>query len=183
VPVRRSWLFALGGLLVGGIVHIAVVMLVPSYASRDAFSSVGRFGPDGAFHVLPMAEPGTEPLPSLDPLMAHAVCRYSLSARPVHVKAVLPDTFWSLAVFDRRGRNVYNLNDKSADRNGLDLVLANPQQMQEIRERLPDLMERSIVAEVPGDAGFVLLRVFVPGPALLGPVRDALAKADCSAPL
>ena len=68
----RPLLFAARRTAAGGIIHIAVVLLLPDFANRDAWTSMGRFGPDGAFHLLPMSEPGTEPLPYLDPLMAHA---------------------------------------------------------------------------------------------------------------
>lgn len=181
--MRRTLLFLAAGVLLGGIIHIAVIFLLPGFANRDAWSSVGRFGPDGAFHLLPMAEPGTEALPALDPFMAHAVCRFSLTGRPVHLKARLPDVFWSLAVFDRRGRNVYSLNDRSAERAGLDLVIATPAQMQALRDSLPDALETAIIVEVPAADNFALLRAFVPDASLLGPVRAALAAADCNAPL
>jgi hypothetical protein len=34
--VKRTLLFAVGGLLLGGIIHIAIVFLVPYYAPNDA---------------------------------------------------------------------------------------------------------------------------------------------------
>jgi hypothetical protein len=78
---------AFGGLLLGGIIHIAVVFMVPYYANRDAWAQMDTFGADDEFHVLPLPEAGAEPLTSLDPRMLHAVCRFSLSNGPVRITA------------------------------------------------------------------------------------------------
>jgi uncharacterized membrane protein len=177
--MTRTLLFAMGGLLLGGIIHIAIILLVPSYSTRDAWTSVGRFGDDNQFHALPRAEPGTEALPYLDPGMAHAVCRFSLGKGPVRMQANLPDTFWSLAVFDRRGRNIYSLNDRSAENSALDLLIATSVQVAELKEQPRADLESSIVIENPGNSGFALLRVFVADPTLAARAADALDKADC----
>lgn len=179
--MTRTLLFAIGGVLLGGIIHIAIILLVPSYSTRDAWTSVGRFGDDNQFHLLPRAEPGTEALPYLDPGMAHAVCRFSLAKGPVRMRATLPETFWSLAVFDRRGRNIYSLNDRSAENSALDLVVATPVQVAELKQEPREDIESSIVIENPGNSGFALLRVFVADPTLASQATEALGKADCRA--
>lgn len=179
--MTRTLLFAIGGLLLGGIIHIAIILLVPSYSTRDAWTSVGRFGDDNQFNLLPRAEPGTEALPYLDPGMAYAVCRFSLGKGPVRMQAKLPETFWSLAVFDRRGRNIYSLNDRSAENSTLDLVVATSVQIAELKQEPREALESSIVIENPGNSGFALLRVFVPDPTLAEEAIDALRRADCRA--
>lgn len=179
----RTLLFVAGGVLLAGIIHIAVVLLIPDFANRDAWTSMGRFGADGAFHVLPMSEPGTEPLPYLDPRMAHAACRFSLDQAPIRIRAAMPDEFWSLAVFDRRGSNVYSLNDRTAERTDIDLVIATPLQLTKLRENPIDGLDQSIVIEVPASHGFVLIRAFAEDPADAPRVNAALAAAQCSAEL
>ena len=181
--MMRTLVYALGGLLLGGIIHVVVVLLVPDFANRDAWTSMGRFGTDGEFHLLPMSEPGTEPLPYLDPDMAFAVCRFSLAERPIRIHAALPADFWSAAIYDRRGRSVYSLNDRSAGEGGFDMVLATPVQMARMRENPVDALETTIVIELPVDRGFVLLRSFVADPTLLPETEAALAAARCSDPV
>jgi uncharacterized membrane protein len=181
--MKRTLLFALGGLLLGGIIHIVIVFMVPMFATNDAWTQMGRFGRDGQFHTIPLPEPGAEPLASLDPRMALAVCRFTLDAGPVRVTAEFPDEFWSVAVFDRRGRNVYSLNDRAADKSKLDLAILTPVQMAQLRQNPPASMETAIVLELPVDKGFVLLRAFVPDDSLMPAVRTALSGADCSGTL
>lgn len=181
--MRRTILFAIGGLLLGGVIHIAIVFMVPLFAANDAWHQMGRFGSDGRFHALPMPEAGAEPLIGLDPRMALAVCRFTLQNGPVRILADLPDEFWSVAVFDRRGRNVYSLNDRAADKSKLDLAILTPVQMAQLRQSPPASLETAIVLELPISAGFVLLRAFVPDDSMAPAVSAALHGADCSATL
>jgi uncharacterized membrane protein len=177
----RTLLYILGGLLLGGIIHIAVILLLPDFANRDAWTSIGRFGPDGHFHLLPMSEPGTEPLPYLDPRMAYAACRFSLEDGPIRIKAAMPDDFWSIALFNRRGSNVYSLNDRTAERSDIDIVVATTLQMAQLRENPIAALDQAIVIEVPITRGFALVRAFVADPTLLSRAETALRAADCSA--
>lgn len=181
--MKRTLAFVLGGVLLAGVIHIAVVFMVPLFASEDAWAEMRRFGRDGQFHILPAPEPGAEPLASLDPQMLYAVCRFSLANGPVRIRATLPDDFWSVAIFDRRGRNVYSLNDRSADTLQLDLAVITPVQMAQLRQDPPESLETAIVVEQPIEVGFALLRVFVASESLRSRAAEALATADCSGTL
>jgi len=79
--MKRLALYLLGGLLLGGIIHIAVVLLVPRFATRDAYEALARLGPDDIFHAVPAKGPDA-PIAGLDPHMAYAACRFSLAERP-----------------------------------------------------------------------------------------------------
>ena len=173
----------IGGLLLGGIIHIAIVFLVPFYASNDAWARIQAFNAELRFHVLPQSAPDAEVLTSLDPRMMHAVCRFDLESGPVRITVAFPRTFWSIAVFDRRGRNVYSLNDGSADRSDLDLALITPVQMALLRQDPPESLETAIIVERAMEQGFVLLRAFVADQSAAGGIRAALARAACEQPL
>jgi uncharacterized membrane protein len=95
------------------------------------------------------------------------------------MQATLPETFWSLAVFDRRGRNIYSLNDRSAENSALDLVIATSVQVAELKQEPREDLQSSIVIENPANSGFALLRVFVADPTLAEQATEALRKADC----
>ncbi|MEJ0097841.1 MAG: DUF1254 domain-containing protein [Bauldia sp.] len=178
--MTRTILFILGGVLLGGIIHIVIVFLVPLYAGNDAWAEMGRFGPDRQFHMLPAPEAGAEPIPGMDPRMLQAVCRFDLGNGPLRVQAELPDEFWSVAVFDRRGRNVYSLNDRAAEGQKLDLAILTAVQMAQLRQSPPASLENAIVVDLPIQAGFVLLRAFIPDDSMLPSAHTALAGANCS---
>jgi uncharacterized membrane protein len=178
--VRRALPYIIGGLLLGGLIHVVIVLLIPLYGSNDAWAQMQRFGREGEFHTLPRSEPGAEPMPSLDPRMVHAVCRFDLGDGPIRIRAQFPDEFWSLAVFDRRGRNVYSLNDRAVEGAALDLIIMTPLQMAQIRQNPPASLDSAIVIELEMQAGFVLLRAFVPDDSMLPAATAALDSADCT---
>lgn len=181
--MRNTILFVIGGLMLAGIIHIATVLLVPYFATNDAWAEMRRFGRAGTFHTLPLAEAGAEPLSGLDPRMLHAVCRFTLADGPVRITASLPGDFWSLAIFDRRGRNAYSINDRSADGADLDLAVITPVQMAQLRQDPPESLETSIVIELPIEEGLALLRLFVGDETMLPEARAALETADCAGSL
>lgn len=181
--MRRILLFVAGGLLLGGIIHIAIVLLVPYYADNDAWVKMGAFGRDRQFHTLPLPQAGAEPIVQLDPRMVQAVCRFSLNEGPLRILAALPDDFWSMAVFDRRGRNIYSLNDRAAEGTLLDVAILTPVQMAQMRQNPPASLDTAIVLELPIDAGFVMLRAFIPDPSLMPGTIASLNEADCGASL
>ncbi|HVZ13906.1 MAG TPA: DUF1254 domain-containing protein [Bauldia sp.] len=181
--MRRTILFVIGGLLVGGIIHVAIVFLVPYYAGKDAYSAIGRMGSDGQFHLLPMAEAGAEAMPATDPHFMEAVCRFDLHGGPIRVLAAMPDEFWSVAVFDKLSRNVYSLTDRAVDGSNLDLALLTSVQNAQMRQNPPESLNTAIVLELPIDAGFIVLRALVPDDSLRPAVTAALAAAQCSASL
>jgi uncharacterized membrane protein len=178
--MRRTLLFLLGGLIAGGIIHLVIVLLVPMYASHDAWAEMGRFGADRAFHVLPPPEAGNEVIPGMDPRLLQAECRFNLKDGPLRVIAKMPDEFWSVAVFDRQGRNVYSLNDRATEGPDLDLAVMTSVQLAQLRQNPPPSMENAITIDLPISNGFVLLRAFVPDSSMMPQAMAALTAADCS---
>lgn len=178
--MKRLALFGLAGLLLGGVIHIAIIFLMPGFADREAWETVGTFGPDNRFNGLPEIVPGEEPLPALDPNFAYAVCRFTLDVGVLRMTAELPSDFWSIAIFDRRGRSIYSLNDRSAERGMLDIAVIRPDQMMALRQAPASALETAIVVEAPIDSGFALLRVFLADPAYRARAERALADARCA---
>lgn len=181
--MKRTLLFAAGGLLLGGIIHIVMVLLVPYYADSDAWAKVGSLGRDRVFHVVPPPQAGAEAIAHLDPRMTQAVCRFTLADGPMRLTAEMPADFWSVAVFDRRGRNIYSLNDGASAGQRLDVAILTPVQMAQLRQNPPASLDTAIVLELPIDAGFVILRAFVPDSSLQPATEAALRGAQCGVAL
>ena len=83
----RWLLWMLGGILLGGIVHLATVLAMPQAATQDAYSRLVPLTPVNA--MVPLAAPAaqTSVMPFMDPAFAAAVCRYDLSGGTIKLNA------------------------------------------------------------------------------------------------
>ncbi|OKL43213.1 DUF1254 domain-containing protein [Pseudovibrio exalbescens] len=176
----RWYLWGLAGLLVGGIIHIIIVLSVPAQVPFNLFDKVGQFGPDREFHILPPVLPRTEPLADLDPTMRHAICRYHLDQGPVLMRTGIASPFWSIALFNREGQTIYSLNDRTADRGEISMLVITREQLAILRENPPAELEEMIIIETEELEGFALVRAFVPGAAYEPRVMEGLAQAECT---
>src|SRR4051794_4919333 len=115
MSVTRTLPYVAAGLLLGAAMHVAIVLLVPLFAVNDAWARLSALGAQGSFHLLPALAADMAGVQTRDPRFLEAVCRFDLGSGPVRVRAALPNTFWSVGLIDRRGRNVYSFNDSSSE--------------------------------------------------------------------
>ena len=69
----RWLLWLLAGALLGGIVHLAAVLLLPRTATQDAYTRLTPTTPVNAVALLPQPTPQNAVLPFMDPAFASAV--------------------------------------------------------------------------------------------------------------
>ncbi|MBL8581643.1 MAG: DUF1254 domain-containing protein [Rhizobiaceae bacterium] len=176
--LRLAYALALG-LLGAGIVHIVVLLLVPGYSERDAWSRLAEMsGPYRMTRIDAVA--GGEPLlGATDPLFVAAACRFDLSDGMVQMVAQGRVPFWSASVYDRAGRNVYNFNDRASQSGALDLVVLTHAQMVEVRKQVPDGFQRSLFVEAEIGEGIILVRAFSPDGSWSSAVSDFLGGMSC----
>ena len=155
--------YALGlGLLGAGLVHIAVLFMLPAFSERDAWTRLSATA--GLYEVTRLdGQAGAGPIVgSLDPLFVAAACRFDLEDGPVHLSAGGAVPFWSVSVYDRTGRNIYSFNDRTAEAGSLDLLVLTPAQTVELRKAMPEQLQRSIFVEAEIGEGIVVVRAFIP---------------------
>ena len=149
------------GMIGAGIVHIVVLLLVPSYSQRDAWSALAERS--NYYVVTRLDAPGVEPvIGSIDPLFHAVACRFNLEDGPVHINGGGEVPYWSISVYDRTGQNVSSFNDRSSADGLLDFVVASPVQMIELRNDLPAAFDRSVFVEAEIDEGILVVRAFMP---------------------
>jgi len=168
------------GLVGAGIVHIAVLLMLPSYSERDIWSRLSAVaGPYAVVRLDSNALGGRSPAPA-NPFLVPAACRFDLADGPVRVQS--PDTipFWSLAIYDNNGLNVFSITDRTATDRVLDIVTLSTEQMQQVRSGVPDELGRSVFIETGLEEGIVLVRVFAPDETWRGVVDAFLNEMSCS---
>ncbi len=175
----RLLLWLLGGLLLGGIVHLATVLILPKLATQDAYARVSQIAPVNAVTSLPQPSPEKAILPFMDPAFAVSVCPFDLSRGPMKFSVPISPAYTSVSFYTRSDVAFYAINDRAAGRRVIELDLMTTAQ----REALPTNEEitaadRLIVAS-PTTTGLIVIRAFAPEPSLMGAARAALTATRC----
>lgn len=167
------------GLLGAGIVHIAVLLLVPSYSERDAWSALSQQA--NFYRTVRLDPPNAPPMiGSLDPLFDAVACRFDLRDGVLQVHGEGPVPYWSISVHDRAGLNIFAFNDRSAPQGRLDLVVATPAQMIALRNALPPALDKSVFVEAAIDEGIVVVRTFAPDESWEPTISEWLRAVGCT---
>lgn len=178
--MKRLIYVVFAGLVLAGIIHILIILLIPSYAAKDAWTNLEKVGEPWTFNIV--ARPG-EPssfLPSVDPAFGVAACRYDLNEAPLKVEAEGLLQFWSVAIFDRQGRNIYSFNDRTAIERRLFLIVVDAVQMAQMRKNPPENSEQAVLVQSELKQGFVLIRALQPDLSWAPELDKFLREAKCS---
>lgn len=149
------------GLVLAGLVHIAIVLLIPQYGTKDAWAFLSSRTDNYTFTRLNPRETGAA-ISEVDPFFTYGVCRFDLDDSGLKMTGPESSSFWSASVFDEDGGVVYSLNNRTAIDNRLDLLILNALQTLELREIQSDEFETSVVIEAGISKGFVIIRVLQP---------------------
>lgn len=175
------WFYAALVSVVGaGIVHIAVLLLVPQFSEKDAWASLAEAA-DFYKAVRIDADGGRAPIiNTVDPLFFAAACRFDLTDGAVHLRAPGKVPYWSVSIYNRGGQNIYSFNDRATDTGLLDFVVLTSAQMIEIRKQTPEEFRRSIFVEAAVGEGIVVVRSFVPDQSWNQTVSSFLRSIACT---
>ncbi|MDJ0613801.1 MAG: DUF1254 domain-containing protein [Rhizobiaceae bacterium] len=175
--IRRVLYYGLCGVVLAGIVHIAIILLIPNFGKRDAARQIVETLPELEFVKL-NGSSGIN-ISAADPFFELSACRFKLQDAGVLIDGNNLPSFWSAAVYDNKGRVVYSMNDRTAIGNRLQILVVNPIQMAALRQLQPEELETSIVVETPIREGFILLRAFVREPTQVDSSIGFLEQANC----
>lgn len=154
------WIFA--GLVLGGIIHIAVILALPVLTGGSVWSQISALGALNKPVVLPAVQAG-EPNPlRLDPELTYAVCRIDLRQGPGVVAGTLPQAFWSLAVYGHNGEVLYSTTNRDGIGQNLDLGIFNQAQTRLLAEQQLDVAEGLLIVESRDDDVYVVVRLAPP---------------------
>jgi uncharacterized membrane protein len=175
----RSFLYAIAiGLVGAALLHIIIILSLPSFTGRDAYTRVETFGEANRFFPLANATETLAPVND-DPAMKTAVCTFSVENGPIRLFAEGDVPFWSLAVYDSASNEVFSMNDRTSVTGALDTLIATPIQLIGIRKAVPQDLEQSILVEMRGEEGYAVLRTFVPTQSRQQAATAFLADASC----
>ena len=172
-------LWTLGGIALGGIVHMTTVLLLPRTATQDAFSRLSAITQINA--VVPVAQPapGQALLPFMDPAFATAVCRYDLSQGPLKLSAPLSQAYTSVSFYTRYGAAYYAITDRAAGRRAIELDLMTERQHSQMPEEEDVTAADRLIVESPTQTGLIVIKALSPEPSQMPMALRAVAAAKC----
>jgi uncharacterized membrane protein len=175
----RWLMWTLGGIILGGIVHLATVLAMPRAATQDAFSRLLPLAPVNSMVLLPAPTANASIVPFMDPAFAAAVCRYDLSTGSIKLSAPVSDAYTSVTFYTRNSVAYYAINDRAAGRRAIELDLMTAAQHAQVPEEEDVTSADRLIIDSPTVTGIIALRALAPEPGLMPMARRALAAAQC----
>jgi len=177
--VIRILLWLLGGVLMGGIVHLTTVLLLPGMASQDAYSRLAPLAKVNVVSPIPGPTPENAAMPFMDPAFAMAVCRYDLSDGPLKFSVPVSPAYTSVSFYTRSEVAYYAINDRAAGRRVIELDLMTTEQRNELPDNEEITAADRLIVESPSTTGLIVIKALAPEPSMLGMAANALAAARC----
>ena len=169
--IRRNWMWLAAVLAVAAVVHVASVMLLPHVIMNRTMGAIAhRTGVNKMAHA-PRPTAAARGIVRPSPDLLYSTCVFDVSGGPVRVHASgMPDTYWSVSLFDNQTDNFYVINDRQAKGGGVDFVIVGPHQ---------DKQPIGTVVRSPSTRGLVLFRTLIDDDKRLAEIDAARRHAAC----
>ncbi len=178
--IIRWALLILGGVLLGGIVHLATVIILPRTATQDAYARLTPIAPVNTVVALPAPTPEKAAMPFMDPAFASAVCRYDLSQGPLKLTVPVSPGYTSVSFYTRYDVAYYAINDRAAGRRIIELDLMTTAQHDQVPEDEEVTAADRLIVESPTLTGLIAIRALAPEPGLMRFAESTVAASKCA---
>jgi uncharacterized membrane protein len=172
--IARAWKWIAAALLVAVFVHGATVLLLPRFVMLRTMTGIAKLAGTNAIFHAPRATWRSRGVVRPSPDLLYSICAYDLDAAGGAVRVSthdMPDTYWSVSVFDADTDNFYALNDRQAGTGTANFILM-PQGKSTAGARLP-------VIAAPTNRGIVLFRTLANDEAHIADIDAARHNATC----
>lgn len=176
----RWLLLLLGGVLLGGVVHLATIIILPRTATQDAYARLSKIAPVNTVTVLPAPTPESAVMPFMDPAFARAVCRYDLSQGPLKLSVPVSLAYTSVSFYTRYDVAYYAINDRAAGRRVIELDLMTAEQHNQMPEDQDITAADRLIVESPTFTGLIVVRALAPEPGLMPMAQNSVANSKCT---
>lgn len=171
----------IAGVLLGAIIHIAIVLRIPAVARDDAFSRYALLGANGEAQIIPH-DAARMPGMGDDPAVVRGVCAWNLQDGPVSLIMPVSGLVQTMSIHDRNGRVIYSLTDRAAVRGAVSLTIMTAAQQEERRLTQPDDKDDDETIEVVSSTtrGLAVIRAVAASPAWRDRAGKAVSDVTCT---
>ncbi|MBK1794303.1 hypothetical protein JHL21_07290 [Devosia sp. WQ 349] len=175
----RSFLWLLGGAILGGIIHIVVILSLPSLAENTSWTRISALDADHKMLVLPAITAGGDNPLQLDPELVYGICKIDINEAPAFVQGTLPDAFWSVAVYNSDGIITYSTTNRDGIGQTVELGMFNSAQTQLLAQQQIEVSPNLLVVEMAHSEAVVVVRAAPPHDVMRPRFEVALAAVSC----
>jgi len=159
--------------LLASAVHIVAIVTLPNFTPESASASAFRTLDLNTLYIFTPTPDQKALFEKENPDMEIVVCRYDTKRAPVRFTGPLPGDYWSLSVYDAKGRNRFALNDSYQVFEKIDLIV-------DTKERDIEAPEKTLIIQDANPAGLIVLRAFRPLQAYAQKLRARLNEFRCA---
>lgn len=127
--IARYWKWIAATLLVAAAVHVATVFLLPRLIMLRTVASISKQAAANTIVHAPRPNARSRGVVRPSPDMLYSICVYDLGAAGGAIRVSthdMPDTYWSVSLFDLDTNNFYALNDRQTKAGAADFLLSAP---------------------------------------------------------
>lgn len=175
----RTLLWLIGGALLGGIIHLVVILSMPLLAEETTATRLARLDAANRMLILPRVEQGQPNPLRLDPELVYGLCQVDLAEGPAYLSGMLPDAFWSVALYNGAGNVFYSTTNRDGIGQTLEIGIFNAAQTRLLARQQLDIAEGLLVVESTSDRIYVLVRLAPPHEAMRPRFEERLQSVRC----
>jgi uncharacterized membrane protein len=175
----RTTLYVVAGALLGLLIHLVVILILPSLAPNSLSARLAALGQVNKVVLLADVPPGAPNQLRLDPELSYAMCRLDLRNGPGELSGTLPLAYWSVAVYDPSGTVLYSTTNRDGTGQALDVGIFDQAQTRLLAEQKIDVDAGLLIVETKSDDIFVVVRLAPPQPVMRERYKAHLAKLNC----
>lgn len=172
--IARNWKWIAGALVIAAIVHAASLLLLPRIVMIRAMATLTRSTTSNTMIHQPRATWRSRSVVRPSPDLLYSICVYDLDAANGALRVSthdMPNTYWSVSLFDANTNNFYALNDRQAQTGSADFLLIAR------GATVPDA--RLPVVAAPTSRGIILFRTLVGDERSIADIDAKRHHADC----
>ena len=167
------------GLVGAALLHLVIVLSLPQFSQRDAYTRIIAEGESHRFYRLGN-QPDRAGLAKEDPMVEMAVCSFTVAEAPVRLTAPNGGVpFWSLGVFDASSNEMFSINDRTSADGVLDVIIGTPAQLTLLRKSMGRDLAQAVLVEAQVTEGYAVLRSLVTHRSFGPLVSQFLDQASC----
>ena len=179
-------------LLVAGLTHLLAILMLPSVATKDAYTLLADRHDDAAAKAPPHAgrmtllaasRPSDRTIPFRDPATVQGLCFFDLSKTPFRIKTKVEDgRLLTMSFRMPNGRIFYSMTDRAAFHDVIDIHLVTDAQLKAVEAN--DDEDQGLPSELrlkaPGLKGLVVATALIARPSDAHDAEERIKAISCA---